>query len=171
MKFTLSRIRGKKKEKRDATFEDAFKAKVKLDLYEDRKKIIKNIHDRVVMGKDGKPKLGQNGKPILTDSPTLAMLKAQFLGSQAFGEIGDRVKITPKASMAFHKMVAMYRLKQQKYGEENCRALECMVLTGWFNMLNRSVRKEHTDVQIATPPPMFGSGYGFRSERISTLEK
>lgn len=148
-------------EKQKRSFEDSIKAKAKLNLLEKRYDQIESIVFKDAQGNE-------------ITLPALELAKTQLIGSQALGEIGDRYRISKGASKGWKKLLGDYHDSYQENGPDHpmTKAVESLVFEAFVNLMNRSVRREHTDVEIVVlPPEMFMSDYMRRSERISTLEK
>jgi len=159
VRFQLRRI-FKKDEKTTAkaTFEDSLKAKAKLNLLEKRYEMIKSL----VTGKDEKNDLGAS-----------VALKAQLIATQGFGEVGDNARPSNEAVEGFQELLEYAMLDELEYGKEDeiTKTDTVAIFGALANLLNRSVRREHTNVEIVTmPPEMFMPNWLTRAGRESSLE-
>ena len=152
---------GEKKKKRG--FEDSMKAKAKLNLYEKRYEIIERLEMTTQDEEKGNVNVGAGN-----------IAKVALIATQALGEIGDRYRISKKAAKGWKKLLGDYFDSQIHNGLSHpmTTELEGLVFEAFVNLMNRSVRREHTDVEfVLLPPEMFMSNYMQRAERTSTLEK
>lgn len=134
MSFNLHLRKKKEKEpltsKHGMSIEQALKTRTKLQMYTERQDVVKGLQDQTESG------------------PATDFLKAQFLATQALGEIGDRARISPKAAAAWSKLLALYKNKLEKYGSDTSKGLESMLFGAYANLLNRSVRHEDTSPEV-----------------------
>jgi len=161
MSFLL-KIRKKKpkEEKPKSTFEDSLRAKTKLNLLEKRYETMEGL----VAGSDPDSELASS-----------KVLKTQIVGTQGFGEIGDNNKPSNEALEGWQELLELTMLDELDYkqgGEETHKVNTTLVFGALANLSNRSLRREHTNVEIVTvPPELFMPSWLMRSERTSTLEK
>jgi len=164
MSFVL-KLRRKKKEApaKRKTWEDAINAAGKRTMLETRYE----ENDRLNI-----TTTDEKGNKVNVAAGEVA--KSTFKTTQALGEIGDRYRISKKAAKGWKKLLGDYHDSEVNNGPKHpmTKALESLVFEARLNLVNRSLRREHTDVEIVIPPPgLLQSGYGYRAERTSTLEK
>ena len=103
-------------------------------------------------------------------------MKAQLIATQGLGEVGDRNRPSNEAVEGFQELLEFCMFDELEHGkgkDNDIAKVNATLLFGAFsNLLNRSIRREHINVEIVIiPPGMFMPGYAYRSERVSTLEK
>jgi len=154
------KLRKKKEDgKKKRGFEDSVKAKAKLNLLEKRYEIIQSLIASVTEGQE-------------YDASKL--LKAQIIATQGLGEVGDKNRPSNEALEGFQELLEFQMLDELDHGKDSeITKVDGVALFGALaNLYNRSLRREHTDVEIVMlPPEMFMSDYMRRSERVSTLER
>jgi len=127
--------------KMSSRFEDALKAKAKLNLFEKRQDMVQAI--QVLL----------EGVDVPAESAEF--LKMQFLATQGLGEIGDKARPSKKSLQGLQRLYGKMLLSEEKYGVSHrlTRGLKVMVFQALCGLLNRSVRREHTNVEVVMPPP------------------
>lgn len=151
------RTKKKKEKKPSFSFEDSVKADVKLRSLEkryterERKKLILNNGDEAIASQ---------------------LAKIDHMATQAHGEIGDRWPITPRNEKAYARAQALLLHVEQKYGKDSAafRAVQRRVFRASVHMDNRSIKREHTNVEIVSLPPAMLRPWLYpygRSERLS----
>lgn len=132
-----------KQKKAPTRFEEALKAKAKLSLFDIRQKIIENLEVKVPTDKNGEI------KPAAID-----FLKLQFIATQGLGEIGDKARPTKKALKGLQRLYGKYLLAEATYGTNHplTKVYGALLFQAFTGLLNRSVRREHTNVEVVIPP-------------------
>jgi len=154
--FVLKLRKKKEKEiKTTTSFEDSIKAKAKLNLLEKRYDYLLNLIS------------DNNELKGLVD-----LLKLQVISTQGLGEVGDSARPSNEADEGIQELLEYYKMDILEYGKESeiCRTDETLIIGALVNLINRSIRREHTNVEIVTvPPEMFMPGWMLRSSRESSL--
>jgi len=155
----LIKIRKKKGDgtKKVSSFEDSIKAKAKLNLLEKRYQMIKSLV--------GDEKL--EGINSLLD-----VLKLQIIATQGLGEVGDKARPSNESVEGLQELIEMYNLDLITHGKDSeiAKLDEALILGSLVNLLNRSIRREHTNVEIVTvPPELYMPSWMWRAGRESSL--
>jgi len=159
LSFVLKVKKKKDGEKKSTTsFEDSMKAKAKLNLLEERYNLVKSL--------------------VATDQQNVnelnvsKILKLLTIGTQGLGEVGDKARPSNDAVEGFQELMEMAMLDELEYGNGNDidKVNNTLLFGALTNLINRSIRREHTNVEIVTiPPEMFMPGWLLRSSRESSL--
>jgi len=163
MSFVLKLRKKKDKEKPKLGFEDAIKAKARLNLLETRYELIKALTAENPNAKNGDDKELDSSK----------MAKLITVATQGFGEVGDKARPSNEAVEGYQELLEMCMLDELDYGKGNeIDKVNATLLAGASaNLFNRSIRREHTNTEIVTiPPEMFMPGYMQRRGTVETLE-
>lgn len=152
---------GRKKEgtKIRAGLEDALKAKAKLNLLEERFKLMRSL-------------VSKNPENQEEELSSIDVMKMLTIASQGFGEVGDNARPTNEAVEGIQELLEMTMLDELEYGKGNNidKVNSALVFGAICNLLNRSIRREHTNVEVVTlPPEMFMPNWMLRAGRESSL--
>ena len=153
------KFRKKKETKPTTSFEDSMKAKAKLNLLEKRYELILEM---ISEGADSE---------VLNSFLSLA--KLQVVATQGLGELGDSARPSNEAIEGFQELMEIYKMDLIDHGKDSeiCKTDETAIMGALVNLWNRSIRKEHTNVEIVTfTPEMFMQGYLQRRGTVETLE-
>jgi len=161
LKFRITKLKRKsdgEKEVKGRSFSDLMKAKARLNLYEKRLKMIQSL----IAGAKENEELDVS-----------KLLKLQIIATQGLGEVGDTARIHNDAVEGLQELFEMAMLDELEYGKGNeiNKVDSTLIFGALVNLLNRSIRREHTDVEIVdiTDLLLSMSGYMQRAGRTSSL--
>ena len=138
--------------------EESLKAKIKATQLQERYGMMKSLIASVTEGQE-------------YDASKL--LKAFTIATQGLGEVGDKNRPNNEALEGCQELLEFQMLDEIDHGKDSevTKVDGVAIIGAFYNLCNRSLRREHTDVEIVLLPELYGSDYARRSERTSTLEK
>ena len=165
MSFVLRFRRKKRKEeevKPSSRFEDSIKAKIRLNLLEERYAGIQSL-------KIENPNVKDEDDKELEASKVYRQLPIE---TQGFGEVGDSAKPSNQAVEGFQELLEMAVLDELEYGKDSeiSKVNAALISGARFNINVRSMCSKHTNVNVVTiPPELFMPGWMSRASREESL--